>query len=299
MKICWDNLEKLRYSKRTGKWYDKKKHVYILKICECCEEEYLGRKESRFCCSGCIRKGAKHTEESINRIRKAKKGTKHTKETRKKMSKAHEGKKFPESFGQKIRKRQNGKGNTNWKGGYHQKGIPIYDTYAPKLEWCEKVRRNKQDPKVLEVQCFKCNEWYIPKLWTIRNRLRALRNKLNNDSEYHLYCSKECKNSCSIYHKSVKSIMREDAIRAGRLSWLELSREVQSELRKLVLERDKYQCVKCGKTKNIQCHHIYPVSIEFIESADIDNCITLCKNCHIKVHQKDGCKYGQLQIETC
>lgn len=21
MKICWDNLEKIRYSKRTGKWY--------------------------------------------------------------------------------------------------------------------------------------------------------------------------------------------------------------------------------------------------------------------------------------
>ena len=34
-------------------------------------------------------------------------------------------------------------------------------------------------------------------------------------------------------------------------------------------------------------------------SADIDNCITLCYDCHKKVHQKDGCKYPQLKLEEC
>lgn len=34
---------------------------------------------------------------------------------------------------------------------------------------------------------------------------------------------------------------------------------------------------------------------EPLESADIDKCITLCKNCHIKVHKKDGCGYNDFK----
>lgn len=37
------------------------------------------------------------------------------------------------------------------------------------------------------------------------------------------------------------------------------------------------QCTKTG------------VEINPIESADVDNCITLCVDCHQKVHQQDGC----------
>jgi hypothetical protein len=32
-----------------------------------------------------------------------------------------------------------------------------------------------------------------------------------------------------------------------------------------------------------------------IESADIDNCITLCKYCHEEVHQIPGCEYHNLR----
>jgi len=39
--------------------------------------------------------------------------------------------------------------------------------------------------------------------------------------------------------------------------------------------------------------------IEPLLSADIDNCITLCYTCHKKVHQKDGCRLGQLRMEEC
>jgi 5-methylcytosine-specific restriction endonuclease McrA len=64
----------------------------------------------------------------------------------------------------------------------------------------------------------------------------------------------------------------------------------------LVLERDGYKCVKCGSEEPLHCHHIYPVSTNPLESTDIDNCITLCIDCHKKVHQKDGCQYNQLNI---
>jgi hypothetical protein len=120
--------------------------------------------------------------------------------------------------------------------------------------------------------------------------------KGNYNSESHFYCSKKCKNSCSIFGKTPETLIKEDAIRAGRLPWLELTREVQSELRKLVLERDGYKCVKCGSEEPLHCHHIYPVSTNPLESTDIDNCITLCIDCHKKVHQKDGCQYNQLNI---
>ena len=93
--------------------------------------------------------------------------------------------------------------------------------------------------------------------------------------------------------------MKEDAIRAGRLPWLELGREVQPELRQMVLERDGHKCVNCNKTNNLHCHHIMPVAIEPLLSADIDNCITLCIECHKEAHTKDGCRYGQLHMKEC
>jgi len=56
--------------------------------------------------------------------------------------------------------------------------------------------------------------------------------------------------------------------------------------------------VSQGKTveeAQLHCHHIDPVSQNPIESADIDNCITLCKECHKEVHKKDDCKYHELR----
>jgi len=183
------------------------------------------------------------------------------------------------------------------RSGYASKGLPLYDTYAPQIEWCEEVRRNKNDPNVLEVRCFKCDKWFIPSLVNAHNRSQYIKGNYNNENRF--YCSNSCKNSCSIFNKSPEQIEREDAIRAGRLQWLELQREVQPELRQMVLERDEYECVKCGSTNKLQCHHIQPVSIEPLLSADIDNCITLCSDCHKETHQQDGCRYGQLRIEEC
>lgn len=41
MKICWDNLENIKYNKNTGKWY-KGTNTYIYKnSCECCNEPFL------------------------------------------------------------------------------------------------------------------------------------------------------------------------------------------------------------------------------------------------------------------
>jgi len=287
MKLCWDNIENVKLT-INGNFRDVIKNATLyLKICKNCNDNFFAYKQKdRYCSKSCSKRG-KHNSFY---------GKHHKKETKEKVSKLikgmFSGEKNP-MYGKK------GKESANWKGGYGSKNIPRYDIYAKQLEWCEKVRSNKKDRNILEVKCFKCGEWYIPTRNDVVSRIQHLKGNKNYPSENRFYCSNKCKNSCSIYNKNINVIIKENAIRAGQLSWLELTREVQPQLRQLVLEHDNNQCIKCGNKENLQCHHILPVNIEPLLSADIDNCITLCYTCHKEVHKKDGCRYGQLHIKIC
>lgn len=56
-------------------------------------------------------------------------------------------------------------------------------------------------------------------------------------------------------------------------------------VRKLVLERDNYACRACGSrpgAPNLEVHHIKPLSMGGSRSPR--NCKTLCRKCHIKLH---------------
>lgn len=54
------------------------------------------------------------------------------------------------------------------------------------------------------------------------------------------------------------------------------------QLRKAVLERDNFTCQECGSKEKLECHHLKP-QCDYPELAlDIDNCITLCHECHTK-----------------
>ena len=153
----------------------------------------------------------------------------------------------------------------------------LYDTYKDTLfgEFKE------GDNGVLLVKCKYCNKWFSP---------------TNSEAERYihrgtsLYCSNGCKKSCPTYGV----IKYEKGFRQNT------SREVQPELRKLVLERDNWTCQKCGANKDdditviLHCHHIDPVKNNPIESADMDNCVTLCKACHKEAHSRKGCRYSDL-----
>lgn len=122
MKICWDNLEKLRWSKKTGKWYKGNTTYEYCERCGVCGESYLKRKRELVCSYGCssigrvlsvetkkkigdkakIRfsnpknnpmYGKKHTEKTKEKIRQFNLGRKHTEESRKKMSDMRSGEK--------------------------------------------------------------------------------------------------------------------------------------------------------------------------------------------------------------
>jgi uncharacterized OB-fold protein len=235
MKLCWDNIENIRLTKNSNFRDIVKEKTYYLKVCKKCEEEYFGYNNSMSCSASCSSR-RKHTKEAKKKMSEIKKGKKASDETKLKMSKSRRGEKngffgkiHSKETRKKLSKKLSNENSTNWKGGVTKKNIPLYDTYAPQLEWTEKIRRNKEDQNVLEVKCFKCGKWYIPKRSNVKHRINSLNGK---EGHHRFYCSDNCKNSCSIFHKSADILMKEDAIRAGRLKWLELNREVQPELRK-------------------------------------------------------------------
>jgi hypothetical protein len=60
--------------------------------------------------------------------------------------------------------------------------------------------------------------------------------------------------------------------------------QVRVEEKKEILDRDGYECVRCGETEEgkLRIHHIVPVSQG--GSGDEDNLATLCKACHDEAH---------------
>lgn len=77
---------------------------------------------------------------------------------------------------------------------------------------------------------------------------------------------------------------------ALKLRWVDLNYRV---FIKSVFIRDKYRCQLCGSNKsgNLSVHHLDGYT-EYIEKrCDINNGITLCKDCHKDFHMKYG--YGK------
>lgn len=181
----------------------------------------------------------------------------------------------------KRKKLSENKNNSNWKGGVTKNNIPIYKTFVHQLEPIEQCRCTQEG--FLEVKCAYCDRWFVPNRSTIKHRIESINGK--NSGEHRLYCSPSCKSNCPIYRQRIYPKSYKSSS----------SREVQSELRKLVFQRDNWTCIKCGSNTNLHCHHIEGLNQNPIESCDIDMCVTLCKYCHKKVHKQKDCKYSDLQ----
>lgn len=55
--------------------------------------------------------------------------------------------------------------------------------------------------------------------------------------------------------------------------------------REEILLRDKSRCVKCGSTEYLQIHHRYYRGSTFAWEYEDSALLTLCDNCHVKVHE--------------
>jgi hypothetical protein len=172
---------------------------------------------------------------------------------------------------------------------YNKLNIPLYDTYQSQLEpYGVKCRRYKEDNNILEVKCIYCDRWFIPSRISVQNKISAINGKASG--EHNLYCSIKCKKACPTYKQKIYP----------KDFKINTSREVQPELRKLVLKRDNYTCQKCDATNvELHCHHYEGIEVNPVESADIDQCITLCKQCHNNIHKKDKCGIKNYKRGKC
>lgn len=185
-----------------------------------------------------------------------------------------------QEYRDKMSKSKTGVKNGNYKGIGK---FTSYDTYYDRLIYCEDLKRDSENSNLMNVRCTYCNIWFKPTRIQTENRLIALKN--TNQGEQRYYCSNECKNLCPSYGQyKYQSDYKKRTI------------EVDPNLRKIVFERDEWECQKCHSIEKLECHHIDPVSKEPLFANDPDSCITLCIDCHKQVHMNiEGCKYNDLK----
>jgi 5-methylcytosine-specific restriction endonuclease McrA len=138
------------------------------------------------------------------------------------------------------------------------------------------------------VLCAYCGKYFTPGKGQVYNRINSL--KQSSGGESRLYCSFGCASACPVHN---------------RRSWPKgfkpaTSREVDPLIRKMCLKRDDYTCQKCGKgieEIELHCHHIEGATKQPLLANDVENTITLCKECHKWVHKQKNCTYNDLRCK--
>ena len=174
-----------------------------------------------------------------------------------------------------------------YKGGVSENNLPLYETYASQLEKYQPVYKVEQNGlELLGVECTYCNKIFVPKARQVYSRIKVIHGKGKGDS--YLYCSKECKCACPLHNQKLWP--------KDYKPYKENNRPDQKVWATMVKERDNYTCQKCGSKEIIMyAHHIDPVVNNPIESADIDNGITLCYSCDKEAHKLVGCNLNELR----
>lgn len=174
---------------------------------------------------------------------------------------------------------------------YSKNGIPIYNSYHKKLEQIGiKTKKNGFDKNILEVECYKCGKFYIPKFTNVVNKIRSATGKTNGESNF--YCSDICKNECVVFNFHVSNIDPRSKTYVEK-SETEFVRNCQSNSLKLI-QCDKYGkifCEMCGNEIfdiDSELHHTLEVGKFGKEAINGSGHMILCSRCHLKIH--DECK---------
>ena len=162
------------------------------------------------------------------------------------------------------------------------------DSTAQALEDIKKYESHTTDKDGdVNFKCAYCGVYYKTTRIEVNHRLAVINGTGTGENRF--YCSDQCKQECPTYNQ----VLYEKGHKTAT------SREVQPQLRQMVLLRDNYTCQKCNTHKDeldvgLHCHHIWPLNESPITSADIDECMTLCVDCHTWIHMNvAGCGYGE------
>jgi hypothetical protein len=141
----------------------------------------------------------------------------------------------------------------------------------------------KGENRYLEVKCAYCGKYFTPTKMQVQARVQTLRGQMGGENRF--YCSEHCKEACPVYRKQLYP----DGFKPDYSTT-----EFPSFVKEEIFKRDKYKCQICGETHDLHAHHMYPGAIYHNLSKDVKNGITLCKECHIKVHSLPGCGFNEI-----
>ena len=186
----------------------------------------------------------------------------------------------------------------------HEKQIRVYELTCEncgekftatnkRARYCSKCRYKEQGKKISGHNHPKYNGGKIVKCDNCGRELHITLSEYKNHK--HHFCSKECygkwkrvqvqgKNNPA-YKPELTDEYRQQYIEDKRVG------SKMDEWRKQVFERDNYTCQHCGKeTHNNRAHHKDGYNWCIDRRHDVDNGVTLCKECHDEFHHIYG--YG-------
>lgn len=142
-----------------------------------------------------------------------------------------------------------------------------------KSKYCSHKCWKNRNPKI-NIECSYCGkEIFVFKSLATRKK----------------YCSKKCYSlDQRERYKGEKSHLWEGG--KTKKSQIDRTRSIYRKWRLSVFERDNYTCESCGKKSGngkkiiLQAHHIEQFSENKEKRYDVNNGVTLCKECHIYQH---------------
>jgi len=134
------------------------------------------------------------------------------------------------------------------------------------------------------ILCKKCRNRFAPNRTQVELRVRAFEGK-KSFSEYNIYCSDNCKNTCVLYRARINQ--PDPRLRKPK-SETDNARACQTKtLKQLQCDHNKGQsyCEKCGDFIDIELHHTLPIAQFAGEAVNPAGHMLLCAGCHVELHR--------------